>query len=172
MSFKLPKVWYYLLHLMPKFNVMSDLMKLNPNLVESKVKNQSQRWNLSGNQSTQCTAQCWHVKRRKYLFADIIYQEISPEFLQSAGSFCFCFFPFSSPVVGVPGETGPLSAGVSVQCRPPCCVPQAAAGEAAPSRAALLPCRAASPQDPQQAQSVLGSAIENLRYLLSVKADT
>lgn len=78
----------------------------------------------------------------------------------------------SSPVVGVPGETGLLSAGVSGQCRPPHCGPQVAAGEAAPSRFAAFHFLLASPLDPQQAQSVLGSAIENLRCLLSVKAET
>lgn len=78
----------------------------------------------------------------------------------------------SSPVVGVPGETGLLSAGVSGQCRPPHCGPQVAAGEAAPSRFAPLRFLVASLLDPQQAQSVLGSAIENPRCLLSVKAQT
>lgn len=77
----------------------------------------------------------------------------------------------SSPVVGVPGETGLLSAGVSGQCRPPHCGPQVAAGVAA-SRFAPLRFLAASVPDPQQAQSVPGSAIENLRCLLSVKAET
>lgn len=78
----------------------------------------------------------------------------------------------SSPVVGVRGETGLLSAGVSGRCRPPHCVPQVAAGEAAPSRFAPLRCLVASLPDLRQAQSVPGSAIENLRCLLSVKAET
>lgn len=76
-----------------------------------------------------------------------------------------------SPVVGVPGETGLLSAGVSGQCRPPHCGPQAAAGVAA-SRFAPLRFLVVLPPDPQQAQSVPGSAIENLRCLLNVKAET
>lgn len=78
----------------------------------------------------------------------------------------------SSPVVGVPGETGLLSAGVSGQCRPPHCGPRAAAGEAAPSRFVPLRFLVACLPDPQQAQSVPGSAIENLRCLLSVEAET
>lgn len=76
-----------------------------------------------------------------------------------------------SPVVDVPDETGLLLAGVSGQCRPPYCAPQVAAGDAAPSRFAPLRSPVASLPDPQQAQSVPGSAIENLRCLLSVKAD-
>lgn len=78
----------------------------------------------------------------------------------------------SSPVVGVPGETGLLSAGVSGRCRPPRCGPQAAAGVAAPSRFAPLHFAVASLPDLQRAQSVPGSAIENLRCLLSAKAET
>lgn len=78
----------------------------------------------------------------------------------------------SSPVAGVPGETGLLSAGVSGRCRPPRCGPQAAAGGAAPSRFAPRHFLVASLLDPQQAQIVLGSAIENLRCLLSVKTET
>lgn len=78
----------------------------------------------------------------------------------------------SSPVAGVPGETGLLSAGVSGQCRPPRCGPEVAAGEAAPSCFAPPRFLVASLLDPQQPQSVLGSAIENLRCLLSVKAET
>ena len=77
----------------------------------------------------------------------------------------------SSPVVGVPGETGLLLAGASAQCRPPHCEPQAAAGVAAPSCFAPLHFPVASLPDPQQVQSVLGSAIENLRCLWSAKAD-
>lgn len=77
----------------------------------------------------------------------------------------------SSPVVGVPGETGLLSAGVSGQCRLPHCGPQVAAGVAA-SRFAPVRFLGVSLPDPQQAQSVPGSAIENLRCLLSVKAET
>lgn len=78
----------------------------------------------------------------------------------------------SSPVVGVPGETGLLSAGVSGQCRPPHCGPQVAAVEAAPSCFAPLRFLGALLPDRQQAQSVPGSAIENLRCLLSVRAET
>lgn len=75
-----------------------------------------------------------------------------------------------SPFEDVPDETGLLLAGVSGQCRPPSCVPQVAAEVAVPSRFAPLNCPVASLPDPQQAQSVLGSAIENLRCLLSTGA--
>lgn len=79
---------------------------------------------------------------------------------------------FSSPFAGVPGETGLLSAGVSARCKPPHCVPQVAAGVAAPSCLAPLGSLDASLRDLQQAQSEPGSAIEILRYLLGVKAGT
>lgn len=79
----------------------------------------------------------------------------------------------SSPDAGVPGETGLLSAGVSGRCRLPRCGPQAAAGEAAPSRPApLVGFLVAWLPDLRRAQSVPGSAIENLRCLLSVKPET
>lgn len=79
---------------------------------------------------------------------------------------------FCSPVVDVPDETGLLWAGASGQCRPPNCGQQVAPGETAPSCFPQLPCLVASRLDRQQAQSVPGSAIENLRCLLSVKTDT
>lgn len=79
---------------------------------------------------------------------------------------------FSSPVVGVPDETGLLSVGVSGQCRPPHCGPQVAAEEAAPSRFAPLHLPVASDLDLQQVQNVPESAIESLRCLLSVRTET
>lgn len=82
-----------------------------------------------------------------------------------------CVHLSSSPVVDVLGETGLLSAGVSGQCKLPHCVPQAADVVAAPSRFAPLCFFVASLPDPQQAQNVPGSAIENLRCLRSVKAE-
>lgn len=74
-----------------------------------------------------------------------------------------------SPVVGVPGETGLLSAGVSGQCMPPHCGLQVAAGEAAPSRFAPFRSLVASALDLRRAQNVPGSAIESPRCLLRVK---
>lgn len=74
-----------------------------------------------------------------------------------------------SPVVGVPGETGLLSAGVSGQCMPPHCGLQVAAGGAAPSRRAPFHSLVASALDLRQARNVPGSAIESPRCLLSVK---
>lgn len=75
-----------------------------------------------------------------------------------------------SPVAGVPGETGLLSAGVSGQCMPPHCgPPQAGAGEAAPSRRAPFRWLVASALDLWQARNVPGSAIESPRCLLSVR---
>lgn len=77
--------------------------------------------------------------------------------------------PSSSPVAGVPSETGLLWAGVSVQCRPPRCEPRVAGGAGAPCCFAAPCFLVDSLCDPRRARSVPGSAIENLRYLSSVR---
>lgn len=77
--------------------------------------------------------------------------------------------PSSSPVAGVPSETGLLWAGVSVRCRPPRCEPRVAAGAGAPCCFAAQRFLVDSLCDPRRARSVPGSAIENLRYLSSVR---
>lgn len=74
-----------------------------------------------------------------------------------------------SPVADVLCETGLLLVGASGQYRPPRCAQEAVAGESAPSRFAPLHCLDVLLPDPQQAQNVPGSAIENLRCLLSNK---